>query len=132
MTDHIVDASNMVPRRIQLRRTAGWRMPPDTVKVDRSTKWGNPFIVGQPGGQYTARVMNRRHAWQLFRSIALTNPAMRAAALDLRGKNLACWCPLPAPYADDECHAAVWLELANRPLRCDAPTPTTNTEQTHA
>jgi hypothetical protein len=21
----------------------GWRMPPNTVKVDRSTRWGNPF-----------------------------------------------------------------------------------------
>lgn len=26
------------PIRIQLRRTKGWRMPPNTVKVDRSTK----------------------------------------------------------------------------------------------
>lgn len=31
------------PQRLQLRRTKGWRMPPNTVKVDRSTKWGNPF-----------------------------------------------------------------------------------------
>lgn len=31
------------PRRIQLRRTKGWRMPPNTVKVDRRTRWGNPF-----------------------------------------------------------------------------------------
>lgn len=35
--------------RIQLRRTKGWRMPPNTVKVDRSTRWGNPWIVGRPG-----------------------------------------------------------------------------------
>lgn len=32
-----------MPERIQLRRTKGWRMPPNTVKVDRSTRWGNPF-----------------------------------------------------------------------------------------
>jgi hypothetical protein len=32
-----------MPKRIQLRRTKGWRMPANTVKVDRSTKYGNPF-----------------------------------------------------------------------------------------
>jgi len=31
------------PIRIQLSRRKGWRMPANTVKVDRSTKWGNPF-----------------------------------------------------------------------------------------
>lgn len=29
--------------RIQLSRRKGWRMPENTVKVDRTTKWGNPF-----------------------------------------------------------------------------------------
>lgn len=33
----------MKPQRIQLKRTKGWKMPPNTVKVDRSTRWGNPF-----------------------------------------------------------------------------------------
>jgi len=105
------------PVRVQLRRLKGWRMPPNTVKVDRTTKWGNPFVVGQPGGMYTAKVMNRRHAWQLFRSVALGHEKLIAdARSELRGKNLACWCPLPhEPYAADECHAAVLLELANAP-----------------
>src|SRR5690606_3378888 len=42
--------------RVQLRRSKGWRMPPNTVKVDRTTKWGNPFVVGRAGGAYTAKV----------------------------------------------------------------------------
>ena len=37
------------PKRIQLSRAKGWRMPANTVKVDRSTKWGNPFVVGLKG-----------------------------------------------------------------------------------
>ena len=37
------------PARIQLRRAKGWRMPENTVKVDRSTPWGNPFKVGEDG-----------------------------------------------------------------------------------
>jgi hypothetical protein len=33
------------PLRIQLRRTRGWRKPDGAVKVDRTTRWGNPFRV---------------------------------------------------------------------------------------
>jgi hypothetical protein len=38
--------SSMTPKRIQLRRTRGWRKPDNTVVVARPTKWGNPFKVG--------------------------------------------------------------------------------------
>lgn len=31
------------PVRVQLKRTKGWKMPPNTVKVTRPGKWGNPF-----------------------------------------------------------------------------------------
>jgi hypothetical protein len=39
--------------------------------------------------------------------------AVIAALPTLRGKNLACWCPLPAPGDPDICHAAIYLEMAN-------------------
>jgi hypothetical protein len=39
----------MKPVRIQLRRTRGWRMPPETVKVDRTTRWGNIYVVEKVG-----------------------------------------------------------------------------------
>ena len=32
-----------MPKRVQLQRGKGWRMPPNTRKVDRSTVFGNPF-----------------------------------------------------------------------------------------
>lgn len=35
--------ASQLPERIQLRRTKGWRMPPNTVKVTRPGPWGNPF-----------------------------------------------------------------------------------------
>jgi hypothetical protein len=35
-----------MPRRIQLSRSKGSRLPARTVKVDRSTRWGNPYRVG--------------------------------------------------------------------------------------
>lgn len=90
-------------------------MPPNTVYVGRPTPWGNPFVVGKPGGAYTKLVTSRRHAWQLYASIAKDNPKLVAAAqAQLRGKNLACFCPLPTqPYEPDCCHAAVLLEIAN-------------------
>jgi hypothetical protein len=34
------------PKRIQLRRTKGWRKPEGAVVVTRPGKWGNPFRVG--------------------------------------------------------------------------------------
>lgn len=33
----------IAPIRIQRKRTAGWRMPANTVSVTRPGKWGNPF-----------------------------------------------------------------------------------------
>lgn len=96
--------------RIQRKRTKGWKMPANTVYVGRPTKWGNPFVVGKPGGAFSRKVMDQRHAWQLYRSIAFDNEKLVAAAqAELRGKNLACWCGL-----DQECHADILLELANK------------------
>lgn len=54
--------------RIQLKRTKGWRMPPDTVKVDRSTIYGNPF---------TMEKRERAEAVALFRDW-LTSPTWTA------------------------------------------------------
>lgn len=70
-------------------------MPPNTVYVGRPSVWGNPFDVTNSG---------------------TVHPALRFAAeiaplwdlSPLRGKNLACWCPL-----DQDCHADVLLEMAN-------------------
>lgn len=32
-----------MPKRIQRKRTKGWRMPPGAVYVGRPSRWGNPF-----------------------------------------------------------------------------------------
>jgi hypothetical protein len=98
------------PKRVQLSRAKGWRMPPNTVKVDRTTKWGNPFRPGKPSAYSVGRpVADKRHAFVLFRAVAPMNAALVAAARDeLRGKNLACWCPFGT-----DCHADVLLQLAN-------------------
>ncbi len=33
-----------MPKRIQRRRTKGWRLPENTVIVDRTSRFGNPFV----------------------------------------------------------------------------------------
>lgn len=33
------------PKRIQRKRTKGWRMPEGALYVGRPTRWGNPFAV---------------------------------------------------------------------------------------
>jgi hypothetical protein len=51
---------------VQLRRAKGWRMPPNTVKVDRTTLFGNPFSVKEYGRD-SAVALHR--AWLTGRSI---------------------------------------------------------------
>lgn len=108
----------MKPQRIQLKRTKGWRMPENTVKVDRTTKWGNPFVIG--GGPLGRFALDHEGAVGFFREM-LADPELREAAgyptdlTPLAGKNLACWCSGP------HCHADVLLELANPEMPLPAP-----------
>jgi hypothetical protein len=122
------------PKRIQLRRTKGWRMPANSVKVDRSTRWGNPFRPGEPAVVrvfdmielqinhipyleanilLTLQVGDSADCLRLFRIYSLARAYHLSIGdtdpwKELRGKNLACWCPLGKP-----CHADVLLEIAN-------------------
>ena len=42
-------------KRIQRKRTRGWRMPEGAVYVGRGSIWGNPFIVGAPSGIFDGK-----------------------------------------------------------------------------
>lgn len=100
----------VAPVRIQLRRTAGWRMPANTVKVTRGKgragKWGNPFKTDLPDTS-TFHVKTALEAVEAYRNM-LPGTYLARDLPELRGKNLACWCVPGAP-----CHADVLLELAN-------------------
>lgn len=156
------------PKRIQRRRTKGWRMPDGAVYVGRPSRWGNPFplhgdwimwnavaigLHGGPAGRREASVRLYR-AWLTGASIPTrtlddkptgwgiqfdnghtstidrqiigvaevaatwADPVTTPELPDLRplrGRDLACWCPL-----DEPCHADVLLELANA---TEVPTP---------
>lgn len=104
----------MNPMRIQRKRTKGWKLPENTVVVDRSTKWGNPFRVGQKN-PYGTVTQDARHSYQIYLGFAPQNEKLVAAArAELRGKNLACWCRSVDEYGNKVgCHADVLLEIAN-------------------
>ncbi len=136
-------SSITTPRRVQLRRTKGWRMPPGAIYVGRPTKWGNPFNFrpsdccwlalsfgcrGDINGRLQASVLAYCD-WlgtveyergvtikagakkiDIGRRFQIKAPAPRVCEIvtELRGHDLACWCPLDQP-----CHADVLLEIAN-------------------
>lgn len=106
------------PIRVQLKRTKGWRKPPNTIVVARPSKWGNPFTIGEVAlhlphltdEQCRAVAVIQFRDWLTSDAWCMVS-ALRTAILanlgELRGKNLACWCPLDQP-----CRADVLLELA--------------------
>ena len=118
------------PHRVQLSRKKGWRMPANTVSVARPGKFGNPFTTSgclEAGYVGTAEQIRRRcvEAFRVWLGPMWRNnwdgpesEARRAAILSeissLRGKNLACWCPLVGKDGSPvSCHADVLLRLAN-------------------
>ena len=122
-------------KRIQRKRTKGWKMPDNTFYVGRPTKWGNPFkLVGDIiyiDAGYRRKTLDR---WVFFetgnihriihlywsmvtkRNIKGDSDIIhwkdRFKELDLselQGKDLACFCPLDKP-----CHADVLIELCQK------------------
>lgn len=120
-----------MPIRIQRKRVKGWKMPPNTVSVTRPGKWGNPFAVGRrykwgglskggidalmiymeayiPDDRFTT-IQTTEQAIEWYEKYLSKRPEFVAEIKDkLRGKDLACFCPL-----DKKCHADVLLKLAN-------------------
>jgi hypothetical protein len=117
-----------MPVRLQLSRRAGFNLQAlslatnglPAIKVDRSTRYGNPFTAqafwdaGYKGlievanancvGAFKAWMIGERH-WAHGGTLP-DKPDLSP----LRGKNMACWCAHGLP-----CHADVLLDLANRP-----------------
>ena len=104
-----VERAAPLPQRVQLKRSAGWKMPANTVKVDRTTRWGNPFTIAECGSAAIAVAQHGR--WmrgEIGAPGGVEPPARDALRSALAGRNLACWCALNGP-----CHADLLLILAN-------------------
>jgi hypothetical protein len=78
----------------------GGRAPEGSVRVDRETKWGNPYRAYDASERTEVIAAYERHLDE--------HPELLDALDELRGADLACWCaPLP-------CHADVLLRRANK------------------
>ncbi len=85
-----------------MTRVVHWRREQCDIRIDRSSKWGNPYKIGRDGTR--AEVIAKYEAW------IKTQPALMAALPELRGKVLGCWCA-PKP-----CHGDVLVRLAHARL----------------
>ena len=118
---------------IRLQRVPGRRKPAHAAYVGRPTRFGNPArlahadhgLVVQWGpndagvGTWPADGLEaRRYATDLYRHW-INQPeqeSLRALARQLlHGRDLTCWCPIPADGQPDHCHAAVLITLVNQP-----------------
>ncbi len=102
----------MKPRRIQLKRTKGWRLPLRAIVVSRPTKWGNPCRA-KGMAAVTAYLCWIKQSCNgeidgIDRGGMFIKPFPVRDLHELCGKDLACWCGL-----DDACHADILLRMAN-------------------
>lgn len=140
----------MKPKRIQRKRSKGWRMPPNTVYVGRPGKYGNPFKLMNDNLIHCDASHRRKilHPWVIFdndnlwlqdtgleqvvslykqwlagwfgegsRYHGIVKPmeiTTKEILDDLRGKDLACWCPIMDKNGNHTpCHAEILLKIAN-------------------
>ena len=123
------------PVRIRLLRSKGYRLQEASlaanglpaIKVDRTTRWGNPFLVESMGRERAIDAFRRLVGGEMSdaelgehsgvgpgwnerkKALGRAGAAIRAGLPELRGNNLACWCK-----EEEACHADVLLELANK------------------
>lgn len=129
------------PIRLRLSRALGFNLQAHSLAANglpavncaRPGPYGNPFVIGKHGTRKDCvgyflilcdgciPISRGDHdeidAW---RALAAAIPTLAAG---LRGKNLACWCPLPKPGEPDICHCQVWLALANDDKPSERLTP---------
>ena len=90
-------------------------MPEGAIYVGRPTVWGNPFRVGKTQ-MHDIRDATAQECVDLYREWVTAPQGMVAEIREhLRGRDLACWCPLEDEHGNRvPCHADVLLEIANR------------------
>lgn len=97
------------PIRVQRKRTKGFKLPENTVCVTRGTKWGNPYKIGETIHFEGMDMLISDNEWSVtFFQWHLTQNLKTQIKAELKGKNLACFCPLDKP-----CHADILLKIAN-------------------
>lgn len=105
-------------QRIQRKRTPGFRLPKNTICVNRGTKWGNPFKVDELGretaiNRFKECLLNNAMVYMYLDEIeaAIQFNRFKWMSENLSGlkeyDNIACFCG-----CDLACHGDVLIELA--------------------
>jgi hypothetical protein len=103
-------ADYWVPRAVAKAKGYHWassrvvnlRQEKFDVRIDRTTKWGNPFIIGKDG--------DRDEVIAKYREWVVEQPALMESLGELDDKSLGCFCKPEA------CHGDVLADLVNRRL----------------
>ena len=66
------------------------------VRIDRRTKWGNPYPIGDG--------MTRSDVIAAYRQHLVAHPELLASVAELRGRVLLCWC------YPERCHGDVLID----------------------
>jgi hypothetical protein len=96
-----------MPKRIQRKRTKGWKKPDGAIYVGRGSKWGNIHPIG------CCPICNCNHtredSFAEFEKECMDNPLFLATIrAELRGHDLMCWCGV-----SQICHGDILLRIAN-------------------
>ena len=106
-----------MPKRIQRKRTKGWRKPEGAVYVGRPSKWGNPYPPGMPLGECGIGIIHESGLLERAKEDHLQPLTLEDSIMlyrlyiegcikhngdyydieRLRGEDLMCWCPLDQP-----------------------------------
>lgn len=113
------------PKRIQRKRTRGFRLPPNTVCVDRTSRYGNPYKVqrhferghvmwvvrglGATFGPYATEGFARRVAVDQYRAITPSPVTLADLTRIAEADFVACFCD---PDDGMACHGDVLIEAA--------------------
>lgn len=91
------------PKRLQLSRAKGWKLPAGARSVAYPTPYANPYRPSERGPEANAAAVASYRAWILAQPQLIDQ-----ARQELAGRDLACWCPPSLP-----CHADVLIEFVN-------------------
>lgn len=78
--------------------------PPDAIRIDRKTRWGNPFIIGRDGTREEVIAKYRDRLWNSIRAGEISMDDLAG----LHGKDLACHCAPQPCHGDVLSKAAAW------------------------
>lgn len=88
-------------------------IPEDVIRIDRGTKWGNPFVIGKDGNR--DEVCDKHFAY-LKEQIKTGKVTLKELA-SLYNKDLACWCSPNRCHGDTLEKLSIWAYNKLNPIK---------------